>query len=701
MIEFKESKFYKLLQDFFINNNKDTFIQMLAEFYNRTESIIIKNDMQDELIKELREMFLLFNKEGIDENIVREKVNKFLETSVKIQNIYAKLNTKANIKDIAKISNGTPLFADSISEMIDTTRNYVNTIDGYLYTHVDGSWIKTSVLYQTTGIGNDSINVTNLKNEIIDNLASYDNFKFTIQNGYYNNQTGDFITHNDWRSIKIDVIEGQKFILSATINGALTSLCVYYDNLNNVIGKDYTGIAFEDTVISNAEIIIPKNCTSMAITWKTGTSHDFKKCIINNTNIIKDDINKLNEDIKTDFFPYTNDLIYDNNKAEFTITNGIIKGTLLTSQDYIPCFFNKTSNAIEYTHINQDTIIVVGKKDGKFITYAIGDKDGQQQVTGDMFEFTESNSSFVKIRYSSVSAPTTNTKVKLIYDNNELKVYYNDVLIDSVLLSNLNTSVPFNMFGVVKTSVNDKLNNGLVKNLTILNSVKIKEEVNRIKDVISNLPFSNNYKGKKANFLGDSITEGVATSKIYHQYIQENLDLSVARNYGIGGTCITNIERNNFISRYSNMDNDADLICVFGGTNDFGHHMPLGDINSTDDKTFYGALKVLCEGLINKYVGKTIIFITPLNRSCDKFPADGCIKGQKTNNLGFKLEDYVKAINEVVPSYSIPVYDLFKNSNLYPYNANIVNTFMPDGLHPNADGHYIIGRKISEFIKNQ
>ena len=61
MIEFKESKFYKLLQDFFINNDKETFIQFLAEFYNKTEGIIIKNDTQDELIKVLREMFILFN----------------------------------------------------------------------------------------------------------------------------------------------------------------------------------------------------------------------------------------------------------------------------------------------------------------------------------------------------------------------------------------------------------------------------------------------------------------------------------------------------------------------------------------------------------------------------------------------------------------------------------------------------------------
>ena len=99
MVEFKESKFYKLLQDFFINNNKETFLQMLAEFYNRTESIIEKNVNQDELIKELRELYLEFNEKGIDENIVREKVNYFVENNVKIKDIIAKLVINTNKLD--------------------------------------------------------------------------------------------------------------------------------------------------------------------------------------------------------------------------------------------------------------------------------------------------------------------------------------------------------------------------------------------------------------------------------------------------------------------------------------------------------------------------------------------------------------------------------------------------------------------------
>ena len=100
MVEFIESKFYKALQDFFINNNKETFLQMLGEFYNRTENIINKNDIQDEIIKELRELYISLNEKGIDENIVREKVEYFLENSTRIQNIYLKLKDYAKKGDI-------------------------------------------------------------------------------------------------------------------------------------------------------------------------------------------------------------------------------------------------------------------------------------------------------------------------------------------------------------------------------------------------------------------------------------------------------------------------------------------------------------------------------------------------------------------------------------------------------------------------
>ena len=121
MVKFEESNFYKALQDFFINADKKTFLQFLAEFYNRTGDIIDKNNIQDELIKELRELYLEFNEKGIDENIVREKVNYFIENSIKINNINSQLNTNTNnIKNInSQLNTNTSNIENIISQLVD------------------------------------------------------------------------------------------------------------------------------------------------------------------------------------------------------------------------------------------------------------------------------------------------------------------------------------------------------------------------------------------------------------------------------------------------------------------------------------------------------------------------------------------------------------------------------------------------------
>ena len=124
MSKFEESNFYKALQDFFINADKKTFLQFLAEFYNRTEGIIDKDNIQDDLIKELRELYLEFNEKGIDENIVREKVNYFLENSLKIKDINSKLNTNTNN-------------IENITSQLDTNTSEIN----YNNNKVDGVFV--------------------------------------------------------------------------------------------------------------------------------------------------------------------------------------------------------------------------------------------------------------------------------------------------------------------------------------------------------------------------------------------------------------------------------------------------------------------------------------------------------------------------------------------------------------------------------
>lgn len=89
-------------------------------------------------------------------------------------------------------------------------------------------------------------------------------------------------------------------------------------------------------------------------------------------------------------------------------------------------------------------------------------------------------------------------------------------------------------------------------------------------------------------------------------------------NYGIGGTRIARQSKQSaeerwdkdFCSRVSTMQNEADAVVVFGGTNDYGHgDAPTGSMNDRTPDTFYGALHTLYSSLIEKYIGASIVVI--------------------------------------------------------------------------------------------
>jgi len=208
---------------------------------------------------------------------------------------------------------------------------------------------------------------------------------------------------------------------------------------------------------------------------------------------------------------------------------------------------------------------------------------------------------------------------------------------------------------------------------------------------------SSKWQGKKVNFLGDSITAGLLTTKIYYEVIKEKLGLEIARNYGISGTRIakhSEDEGNSMSARFSKMEDDADLIMVFAGTNDFGHdNAPIGDFYDRTNATFYGACHVLMQGLIEKYYKKTIAFMTPIHRD---YPEDVAYEVNKSGNT---LKQYVNIIKEVAEYYAIPVLDLYAVSGMQPKVEIIKKYYMPDGLHPNEAGHEKLADKIISFME--
>lgn len=208
---------------------------------------------------------------------------------------------------------------------------------------------------------------------------------------------------------------------------------------------------------------------------------------------------------------------------------------------------------------------------------------------------------------------------------------------------------------------------------------------------------------KKISFLGDSITEGAGASKIENNYVNkvgEKLGVE-SLNFGVGGTRIAkqNGDGNDryaeyFLLRAKKMPKDADLVFVFGGTNDFGHgDAPIGNINDRTDLTFYGALNNLIEYLIETFGKEKIRFILPLAR----FDQDNPFGEGNKKEPSLTLKGYVDIIREVLDEFGIESLDL-SDSFSKPL-TNKGDRLTVDGLHPNDLGHKIIADKIVEYIQ--
>ncbi len=209
-----------------------------------------------------------------------------------------------------------------------------------------------------------------------------------------------------------------------------------------------------------------------------------------------------------------------------------------------------------------------------------------------------------------------------------------------------------------------------------------------------------NLQGKIINVLGDSITQGHGTSApehIYQNVMGRMVGAKEVRNFGIGGTRFAkqngpDIYGAPFTERYLDMPDDADLVIVFGGTNDYGHgNAPFGSWGDRTADTFVGACHVLFEGLIKKYPTAKIVVMTPLQTSYDQNPSA---------NTGKPLIDYVDTIIEVAAHYSLPVLDLYRTAGICPRVPEQLALYMPDGLHPNDAGAYRVAERLTGFLQS-
>lgn len=220
------------------------------------------------------------------------------------------------------------------------------------------------------------------------------------------------------------------------------------------------------------------------------------------------------------------------------------------------------------------------------------------------------------------------------------------------------------------------------------------------------------WESKIWNSLGNSIT----ARNWYQPLVCKETGL-INVNYGVNGTTVARkneTDTTSFSVRYKDMQNDADLITVWLPINDFGYNfgsnggIELGEMGDTSDLTFYGAMKVLIEGLLTKYPNETKIgfILTPKIASLDAMNTHSLRYGggDQPNAKGYYLKQYIDAVIEVCELYSIPFLDLYRTGGMNDFNilkmtSNVEKTG-PDGLHPSISFHEFTNDKVVDFIEN-
>ena len=203
------------------------------------------------------------------------------------------------------------------------------------------------------------------------------------------------------------------------------------------------------------------------------------------------------------------------------------------------------------------------------------------------------------------------------------------------------------------------------------------------------------------DFLGDSITEGAGASsqdKCFVERVKQLLNCQVI-NHGKGGTRFAHQNKPSldptwdldFCYRLKDLDRNADLVIVFGGSNDYGHgDAPIGETKDNTPDTFYGACNFLAQSLLKMYKKEQILFILPLHRVDDENPLGEGYKEKPS----LTLEGYTNIIKEVLDKNQIAHLD-FRN-NLGKAEGS---SLFQDGVHPSDEGHELIAQLLTSYIK--
>jgi len=162
--------------------------------------------------------------------------------------------------------------------------------------------------------------------------------------------------------------------------------------------------------------------------------------------------------------------------------------------------------------------------------------------------------------------------------------------------------------------------------------------------------------GKKLTVMGDSLIYGNRLGNgatwVTNVGINNNM---VYTNLGDNGNPVAVVENSGevaMVDRIDTIPTDTEYFVLLGGANDKRLNVPIGEINSTDKTSFYGALNTIIAGVRDRCPKAKILLLTTYNRFASK----------NTYNLGDI--DYAEAMIQAGRNNLVPVFDNFHNSGV-------------------------------------
>ena len=251
----------------------------IAELIKDIRKAIFGKDVRESIASAIEKCYEEATKEGNANMEVSEARGIFKTLNERLNNSDTAKANKADIKEAIKeetsarnradnnlqtqidsLASGSPFVADSIAEMTDINRIYVNSSDGHWYYYNGSTWTNGGI-YQASE-NSDNVNAL-LKRDI----SIYDYEHATILNA---NNSGDTISNSaSNRTLFIPVSPGETYLVGRNITDSKYFIVGFSDGAQvgaNVFNKVTVNINGQKRLYNNpVKITAPENATHICI----------------------------------------------------------------------------------------------------------------------------------------------------------------------------------------------------------------------------------------------------------------------------------------------------------------------------------------------------------------------------------------------------------------------------------------------------